>query len=70
MSSGTSGYVQQLKNDKFILASWVPCAGEWYAVEADDPTELTATDIEELGRKRRVAKYKTREEAEAAARRL
>jgi hypothetical protein len=63
-------YVQQLPNGKFILASWVPCAGEWYAVEADDPTEVTATTLEELGRKRRVTKCKTREEAEVAARRL
>jgi hypothetical protein len=62
--------VKQLADGRFIIAAWVPRAGEWYAVELDDPTELTAGDIEELGRKRRVTKYKTREEAEAAVHRL
>jgi hypothetical protein len=64
-------YVEQLENGRFILASWVPCACEWYALPIKNPARpVTAGTLEDLARRRGVKTYGTREEAEAAARDL
>lgn len=61
-------WVQKLKNGKYILASWVPCACEWYAVGVwhANGNPVTAGTVDGLGTKRKVKKYTTAEEAQRA----
>lgn len=61
-------WIQQLENGKYILASWVPCACEWYAVGVEDANgnPVTAGTVDDLGRKRSVRKYASAEEAQRA----
>jgi hypothetical protein len=57
------GEIQQLPNGRFIIASWVACAGEWYATQYAQPEKHTASTLERLAAKG-VPTYATREEAE------
>lgn len=61
-------WAQKLHNGKYILASWVPCACEWYAVGVEDAdgNPVTAGTVDDLGRKRKVTKYRSAEEAQRA----
>lgn len=63
-----SAWTQQLPSGKYILASWVPCASEWYAVGVWTPegNPVTAGTVEGLGNKRSVPQYATTDEARRA----
>lgn len=63
-----SAWIQQLPNGKYILASWVPCACEWYAVGVWTPEghPVTAGTVEGLAKKCSVPLYATIEEARRA----
>ena len=63
-----SAWIHQLPSGKYILASWVPCACEWYAVGVWSPegNPVTAGTVERLSKKRGVPQYATVEEARRA----
>jgi hypothetical protein len=65
--SDLNAYAQQMEDGRWVLASWVHCAGEWYAVPGSTERPVTALTLERLVAKKGVRAYPTREEAVRAA---
>lgn len=65
--SDLNAYAQQMEDRRWVLASWVPCAGEWYAVPGNAERPVTALTLEQLAAKKSVRAFPTREEAVRAA---
>lgn len=65
--SDLNAYAEQMEDGRWVLASWVHCAGEWYAVPGNAERPVTALTLERLAAKKGVRAYSTREEAVRAA---
>lgn len=59
-------WIVQLRDGRFILAAYVGCAGEHYAVGVGTEDQPVTGTIEMLGADERVPKYATWEDADDA----
>lgn len=62
-----SGLVHQLPDGRFILAFWMECSEEWYAVPVNERRPMSSSELAWLAKKDGTLVFQTREEAEAAA---